>query len=141
MIGDDERPARVQRVEPSAVTKVSALGVEEQRVDVVLAFTDQPPTEPGRPPLGDNFRADVRIVTAHRDEVLTVPTSALFRDGDGWAVFTVREGRARRQRVELGIRGPSAAEVLGGLTAGAPVILYPGDEVRDGARVRDNGNG
>lgn len=138
-IGDDERPARVLRVEPSAVTKVSALGVEEQRVDVVLAFTDDPPTEPGRQPLGDNFRADVRIVTARRDDVLTVPTSALFRDGEGWAVFTVREGRARRQRVELGIRGPSGAEVVGGLTAGAQVILYPGDEVRDGARVRGTG--
>ncbi len=135
-VGGAERPARVRRVEPSAVTKISALGVEEQRVDVVLEFTDEPATEAPRAPLGDNFRVDVRIVTAERADALSVPTSALFRDGDGWAVFTVRDGRAARQRVDLGIRGESSAEVVAGLTAGDLVVLYPGDEVRDGVRVR-----
>lgn len=155
-------PARVRRVEPSAVTRISALGVEEQRVDVILDFTHEesgasddetaaspePAAETRNPrlrasdliaTLGDGFRVDARIVLAERDDVLHIPTSALFRDGEGWSTFVVEGGRARRRPVQIGVRGEQRAEVLQGLQRGDVVILYPGDEVRDGARVTAGG--
>lgn len=154
--------ARVRRVEPSAVTRISALGVEEQRVDVIIDFAIEgsgasggeaamPPGPAAEMPdsglrssdliaaLGDGFRVDARIVLAERDDVLHIPTSALFRDGEGWSTFVVEGGRARRRAVQIGIRGEQRAEVLQGLQQGAVVILYPGDEVRDGARVAAGG--
>ncbi|HEX7124598.1 MAG TPA: HlyD family efflux transporter periplasmic adaptor subunit [Thermodesulfobacteriota bacterium] len=125
-------PARVRLVEPSGFTKVSALGVEEQRVNVVLDFAG--PAD-GQAALGDGYRVDVRIVVWARPDVLQVPVGALFRDEDGWAAFVVEDGRARRRAVQVGHRGERAAEVLSGLTEGETVILYPGDRVEEGGRV------
>lgn len=146
LTGSSEFPARVRRVEPGARTEISALGVEEQRVDVVLDFvtgTDGDSSgaaaedaSVGLAALGDGFRVDARIVLAEREDALRVPTSALFRDGDAWAVFVVRDGRAERRRLQIGVRGEREAEVLDGLEAGEVVVLYPGDAVRDGVRVR-----
>ena len=131
--GDRTLHARVRRVEPSAFTKVSALGVEEQRVDCVLAdLTDSAETRVG---LGDRYRVQVRVVTVDAPDLLLVPTGAAFRQGTGWAVFTVEEGRAHLRRVELGRRNDTDAEVLSGLTAGQQVALYPGEALRDGTRV------
>ena len=124
--------ATVRRIEPSGFTKVSALGVEEQRVNVVLGLSDPA----ARAALGDGYRVEVRIVIWEAPSVLKVPTSALFRDGERWAVYVVDEGRARRSLVELGRQTGREAEVRSGLTDDAQVIIHPGDLVRDGVRVR-----
>lgn len=130
--GDEPLLASVRLVEPSAFTKISALGVEEQRVNVVADFVS--PIEQ-RPTLGDGFRVEGRIVTWEGAGVVRVPSSAIFRHGDGWAVFAIEEDRARRRAIEVGHRTGLVAEVLGGLEPGRSVVLHPGDTVRDGVRV------
>jgi HlyD family secretion protein len=116
-------------VEPSAFTKVSALGVEEQRVNVVADFVDAPGT------LGDRYRVEIRIIVWQSDSVLTVPASALFRHGEGWAVFLLERGRARQRDVVVGHRTPFDAEILRGVAEGDIVIRHPSDRVADGVRV------
>jgi HlyD family secretion protein len=128
--------ARVRRIDPAAFTKVSALGIEEQRVRVYLDF-EAPAADRGA--LGDNFRVYVRIVEWRGEDVLQVPISALFRSGDGWAAFRVEDGRARLAAVEVGRRNAQAAEVLGGLAEGARVVAYPGDRIEAGTRVVSRG--
>lgn len=123
---------RVRAIEPGAFTKVSALGVEEQRVMVLVELAEHR----GAAALGDGFRVDARFQVWHDDEVLGVPTAALFRDGPHWAVYAVEGGRAHLRRVRLGHVGVEAAEVLEGLEEGAGVVAWPGDRVRDGLRVR-----
>ncbi|MFQ5504010.1 MAG: efflux RND transporter periplasmic adaptor subunit [Planctomycetota bacterium] len=123
---------RVRMVEPSGFTKISALGVEEQRVNVIADFTDPPET---RPALGDGFRVELRIVVQERANVLKVPVAGLFHHGKGWEVYRVIEDRARRRRVRIGMRTGLEAEVTGGLEEGDRVILYPGDDVEDGTWV------
>ena len=130
--GDGAMGGVVERVEPSGFTKVSALGVEEQRVNVIIDVDD------GRAAwtaMGDGFRVDVAITLWHASDVVTVPTGALFRVGTEWAVFVVADGRARRTSLTLGHRTPVAAEVTAGLDAGARVILHPPDTLADGDRV------
>lgn len=131
--GDRTLDGTVRRVEPSGFTKVSALGVEEQRVNVIIDFVDPAKAWAA---LGDGYRVEVRIVLWEAADVLKVPTSALFRDGADWAVYVVREGRARRTVVQLGHRTGREAEILGGLDGGATVVLYPGDTVADDVRVQ-----
>jgi HlyD family secretion protein len=127
--GDQALPGRVLRVEPSAFTSISALGVEEQRVNVVIALERRPPA------LGDGFRVEARILTWEGNHVLSVPASAALRHGDGWAVYIIDEGRARLRPVQIGHRGRTDVEVTGGLADSTTVVLYPGDRVTDGARV------
>jgi HlyD family secretion protein len=122
---------RVRRVEPSGFMKVSALGVEEQRVNVVIDFTNL--AEASR--LGDGYRVEVRIVLWKENDVLKVPVGALFRHGDGWAVFVVNEGRVHRQMVQLGQRNETEGQIVGGLEAGATIVLHPPDTLADGMRV------
>ncbi|MGE0447874.1 MAG: efflux RND transporter periplasmic adaptor subunit, partial [Vicinamibacterales bacterium] len=124
-------PARVRLVEPAGFTKISALGVEEQRVNVILDF------EPGAAlgTLGDAFRVDVRLVVWETANTLVVPATALFRTGDQWAAYVVADGLARRTTVKVGQHGGRAVQVLDGLSEGAQVILHPGDRVTDGVRV------
>lgn len=124
--------AKVRRIEPAAFTKVSALGIEEQRVRVVLDLTS-PPDAWTR--LGHDYRVFVRIVTWSDDNALRVPLSALFRSGDRWAVYTYDGGRAKLTSVDIGHRNNEMAEVLGGLPAGASVVLHPGDRVSNGTRL------
>jgi HlyD family secretion protein len=126
--------ATVRRIEPAGFTKISALGVEEQRVNVVLDFAD-PVAAYAR--LGDAYRVEVRIVLWEAPDVLKVPTGALFRDGDAWAVYVTDNGRARLAHVALGRQTGREAEVASGLSEGARVIVHPGDLVRDGVRVED----
>ena len=122
---------QVRRVEPAAFTRLSALGIEEQRVQVVAAL-DRPPAG-----LGDGFRVDARIVRWRGDAVLQVPASALFRERGAWAVYVLDgDGRARLRPVELGHRGRHAVEVRGGLAPGTRVVAYPGDRVAAGVRLR-----
>ena len=127
--GEGELQGRVRLVEPSAFTRISALGVEEQRVNVVADLLGAAPR------LGDGYRVEVRIVT-WAGEVLRVPVSALFRSGSEWRVFVVVNGRAEQRTIGVGHRSSVAAEVTDGLSAGDRVILYPSDQIRDGARVR-----
>ena len=121
--------ARVRRVEPAAFTKVSPLGVEEQRVNVVGDLLDPAPR------LGDRFRVEAQIVLWRGEAVLQAPAAALFRRGEEWAAFVVSGGRARERAVSLGRRGASEVEVLAGLAEGDTVVLYPSDRVAEGARL------
>ena len=129
--GEQALRARVRLVEPFGFTKVSALGVEEQRVNVIADFVDPPGA------LGDGYRVDAKIVVWSSDDVLRVPSSALFRHGGEWSAFVVERGRAQRRVVELGQRGALEAEVRAGLEPGELVILQPPNDVDDGVRVRD----
>lgn len=122
---------RVRTVEPAAFTKVSALGVEEQRVNVVVDFVGP---RDGRSALGDGYRVEARIVT-WEGKVLSVPAGALFRRGEGWAVFVAEEGVARLAPVEAGRTDGARTEILGGLAPGAEVVLHPSDRVEDGVRI------
>jgi HlyD family secretion protein len=133
-----ERPlrGRVRLVEPSGFMKVSALGVEEQRVNVVIDFEDPPAA---RPALGDGYRVEVRVVVWEAQDALKVPTSALFRRGDKWAVFLADGGRARIREVDVGRRNGLTAQVLQGLEPGARVIVHPPDTLADGTRIKLRG--
>jgi HlyD family secretion protein len=130
--GGREIRARVRRVEPAAFTKLSALGVEEQRVNVLLDLEDPA----GAAPLGDGFAVEVSILTWAADGVLQVPTSAIFREGEGWGVFAVQNVTAKMRAVEIGHRGPLRAEVTGGLVEGDLVVSHPGPSLQDGVRVK-----
>ena len=132
--GDKRLDARVRRVEPAGFTKISALGVEEQRVNVILDFVDPAAAWAA---LGDAYRVEVRVVTWEAPNVLKVPTSALFREGERWAVYEAVNGRARRSIVELGHQTGQEAELNGGLSEGTRVILHPGDTVTDDARIAE----
>lgn len=124
--------ARVRLVEPSAFTKVSALGVEEQRVYVVADFTD--PLD-RRPTLGDSYRVEAHIVTWESDRALRVPAGALFQRGGVWQAFVLDGRHTRLRAVSIGHNNGIEAEVLGGLAEGDHVVVYPGDKVADGTRV------
>jgi HlyD family secretion protein len=130
--GGEPLTGRVRRVEPSGFMKVSALGVEEQRVNVIINFVDSAVAARA---LGDNYRTEVRIVVWHSDDVVKVPAGALFRRGDGWAVFVVQDGWARLRSVTLGQRNALDAQVVDGLAPGADVVLHPPDTLNDGMRV------
>ncbi len=127
--GDAPLRAAIQRIEPSGFMKVSALGIEEQRVNVIADVIDPPPQ------LGDRFQVQAHIVV-WSGTALRVPMTALFRTAEGWSVFAIRDGRAQPQRVEIGHRGGSDAEVVGGLASGARVIVHPSDQIRAGVRVK-----
>lgn len=130
--GDGSLEATVRRVEPSGFTKISALGVEEKRVNVIL---DLAAPAADRESLADGFRVETRIVVSEWEDVVQVPTGSVFRRGDGWAVFAIDNGRARIQAVEVGARTPSSVEIAKGLAAGDRVIAHPGDKIADGVRV------
>jgi HlyD family secretion protein len=130
--GSHPLDARVRLVEPSGFTKISALGVEEQRVNVVMDFVDN--SDSGRS-LGDGYRVEVRIVVWEEDQALIVPTSALFRQGEQWAVYVAQDGRVRLRDVEIGQQTGQEAQVLSGLDEGIPVVIHPPDTLADGARV------
>ena len=124
--------ARVSKIEPAAFTKVSALGIEEQRVNVVLEFTE--PLDRIRT-IGDGFRIDAHIVTFRSDTAVKVPVGALFRSGMQWAVFVVDGNRAHLRVIDVARRNAREAMVDHGLAAGDEVIVYPSDAVHDGVRV------
>jgi HlyD family secretion protein len=131
--GDRVLAAKVRRVEPSGFTKISALGVEEQRVNVVMTFEDPAGAWTA---LGDGYRVEIRIVIWEAAEVVKAPTSALVRQGNGgWSVFVVDGDRVRRAAVEVGQRNAEDAEIRSGLSAGQQVVVHPGDQVVDGALV------
>lgn len=122
--------ARVRLIEPAGFTKISALGVEEKRVNVISDFIDSPDG------LSDGYRVDARIVTWEEQNVLKIPGSAAFRVGETWSAFVIEGGRARGKMVQIGHRNQTEVEILQGLTAGQEVILHPSNELKDGIRVR-----
>ena len=124
-----ELQATVMRIEPAAFTKISPLGVEEQRVNVIGRFSNPPAG------LGDRFRVMASIVLWSAESVLTIPSSSLVPSGEGWGVFVVENGRARLQPITLGHQGKRTLEVLSGLTARELIVAHPDERVRNGARV------
>ncbi len=127
--GDHPLRARVRRVEPYGFTKISALGVEEKRTNVILDFVDSPGS------LGDGYRVIARIITWSSPHVLQAPLSAIFRCGSDWCVFVIDRGRARLRRIRIGHRSDEAVEILSGLEQGEKVIEHPPNELIDGSRV------
>jgi HlyD family secretion protein len=131
--GAEPLKAAVRFVEPAAFTKISALGVEEQRVYVVADLLT--PAEL-RGNLGDHFRVEARIITWESQSVLKAPSGALFRQGDQWHAYVIADGRAQFRPVKLGRSSDIEVEVLDGLKEGDEVILYPGDRIKEGLRVK-----
>ncbi len=127
--GPGQLKARVRTVEPGAFTKISALGVEEQRVNIVADLLDPPG------PLGDGYRVEGRVTVAEKADALKVPTSSLFRAGDRWELFVVDGNHARKRTVETGLRNPVETEILQGLEAGATVVRHPPNALADGMRI------
>jgi HlyD family secretion protein len=125
---------RVKRIDPAGFLKVSALGIEEQRVRVTVDFVD-PQDSWSR--LGHDYRVTVHVTVWSSDNALTVPMGALFRKGDDWAVFAVKDGRTRTVLVKIGHRNSRDAEVLSGLSSGDRVVLHPSDRVSEGTRISE----
>ncbi len=123
---------RVRRVEPAAFTKVSALGVEEQRVIVLCDLVDPPDAAKS---LGDRYRVEVRVAVWHADDVLVIPAGSLFREGNAWKTYLFKDGAARLTAVEAGHSDGRFTEILSGVTAGEEVLLHPPDTVKDGTAV------
>ena len=132
--GGRELAAKVRRIDPAGFTKISALGIEEQRVNTVLDLVD--PKENWQQ-LGHDFRVFVRVTVWKSDDVLRVPLSALFRSGDDWAVFKFEDDRAVLTPVKIGQRNSEHAEIIEGLDARDRVILHPSDRVADGVGVEE----
>lgn len=128
--GDQSLQARVRLIEPSAFTKISALGIEEQRVNVIADFIESETT------LGDGYRIEAQIVLWEAQDVLQVPTSAIFRKGQGWSVFVIENGLAKERPVEVGHRSPTTAEIRAGVAEGGIVILHPTNQLASGMRVK-----
>jgi HlyD family secretion protein len=133
--GDEPLAGRVRLVEPFGFLKVSALGIEEQRVNVIIDFAG----EQGRERLGHGYQVETRVVLWEADDALTVPLTALFRDGERWALFVVEDGRARLRHVEVGQKNGIVAEIREGIEAGARVVVHPSDRVTDGIRIASRG--
>lgn len=131
--GDGVLDARVRRIEPAGFTRTSALGVDEQRVPVIIDFDDLAEASAR---LGVGFRVEAEFVLWQGEKVLQIPTSALFRHDDRWSVFVVEAGRAHVRGVEPGRRAGLVTEIRSGLQAGEIVVTHPGDRVADGVRVR-----
>jgi len=128
--GDQPLRARVRLVEPYGFTKISALGVEEQRVNVISDFVDPPG------PLGDGYRVECQITVWAGENVLKAPMSSVFRRSEGWSTFAIENGRARARDIEIGHRNETEVEIVKGLAEGEEVILHPTNQVTDGFRVR-----
>jgi HlyD family secretion protein len=124
---------QVRRIEPSGFTKISALGVEEQRVNVIIDFED---TLAEGETLGDGYRVEVNIVVWEKDNVLKAPVSSLFRVRDKWAAYVLQAGRAVQRTLSLGERNGLEAEVISGVQEGEQVIVHPSDAIQDGVRVK-----
>jgi HlyD family secretion protein len=127
--GDEPLTAKVRLVEPAAFTKISALGIEEQRVNVIADLLDATPS------LGNGFRVEVKIVIWESENAVIIPSSALFRNGPKWNVFTVEEGRSRRREVVAGRRSATETQIINGLSEGDTVILHPQNRMEDGTSV------
>ena len=123
----------MRRVEPAAFTKISTLGVEEQRVNVLIDIVSPPTEWTG---LGDAFQLNTRITVFTRDDATIIPSGALFRTGEGWSVYVVSDGRVQRRTVDLLRRSGRLAAVTAGVQPGDNVIVYPSDRIAPGVRIK-----
>lgn len=130
--GDGTLEGKVRMIEPGGFTKVSALGVEEQRVWIIIAFTS--PSEQWQR-LGDGYRVEASFILWEGNDILQIPASALFRDGNGWAAFALEQGKAVKRSVEIGQRNGLSAQIVSGIKEGEQVIVHPDDRVRQGVSV------
>ena len=130
---DENLTGVVRVVEPAGFTKISSLGVEEQRVLVIADITSE---QEKWQALGDGYRLEAHFIVWEGKNILQIPASALFRSGSDWAVFAVEKGKARRRIVEIGYRNGLAAEIISGLMEGEKVIAYPDDAINDGTRIK-----
>ena len=130
--GEAPLQGRVRRIEPAAFTKISALGVEEQRVIVLSDLVDPPDAAKA---LGDRFRVEVRVAVWHDDDTVLVPAGALFREGNQWKTFVFRDGKAVLTAIQAGRSNGRQTEILTGLTPDEEVLLHPPDTVKDGVAV------
>jgi HlyD family secretion protein len=128
--GDQPIRGTVRTIEPSAFTKVSALGVDEQRVNVLIDLPQRPES------LGDGFRVEARMTVWEAPKVITAPSSSVFQRGESWKVFVIDGGRAHLRPVQIGHRTDASVEIVSGLTPGTKVVLFPSDKIGDGVRVR-----
>ena len=135
--GEKPLRGRVRRIEPAAFTKISALGVEEQRVIVLSDLSDVPESAKA---LGDRYRVEVRVAVWHADNVLTVPSGALFREGNAWKTYIYQNGTARLTALEAGHSDGNLTEIISGLKPGDKVLLHPPDVVKDGTSVKERGS-
>jgi len=131
--GNSTLPGRVRVVEPAGFTKISSLGVEEQRVLVIVDLTS---SDKGAQSLGDGYRLEASFIIWEGKDILQAPASALFRNQEGWAIFVVKNNRALKREVRVGQRTGLVAEVLSGLTEGEEVISHPDNSIEDRTRVR-----
>lgn len=127
--GDNVLEALISYIEPEAFTKFSALGVEEQRVNVIADFVETPDM------LGAEYRIEASIIIWQEDDVLLIPTSAIFQRNNAWYTFVVEDGQASLKQVAIGNRNQEFAEVTGLLEAGETVILFPSDLIEQGVKV------
>jgi HlyD family secretion protein len=132
--GEGAIEARVLRISKAGFTKQSALGVEEERTEVIMDPVSLPAEISGR--LGSTFHVEVSIVVAVHHDALVLPAGAVFRDGDSWAVYRVESGRAKGVRVTVGARSGQDVLISSGLSAGDRVVMFPGDLIKDGTRIR-----
>jgi HlyD family secretion protein len=132
--GDAPLVGRVRLIEPAGFLKISALGVEEQRVNVIADFVDSPEMYHT---LGDAYRIEARIVISEADNILKVPAAALFRRGEEWAVFVADHGRAVLRPVKIGRRNDLEAEVLSGVNENETVLVHPNDKIQNMTRIQE----
>jgi HlyD family secretion protein len=131
--GESELRGRVRRIEPEGFMKISALGVEEQRVSVRIDFDD---AFEAWKRLGDGYRVEVRVVVQEVKDAVKAPTGSLFRRGESWAVFKAENGRALLRTIEIGPRNENEFQVIKGLAQGDEIIVHPSDSIKDGARIK-----
>jgi HlyD family secretion protein len=131
--GGEPLIGKVRRVDPAGFTKVSALGIEEQRVNVILDF--DPSADDRRQRLSHGYRVEVRIVLWEDDDALKLPLTALFRDGERWAVFVEEDDRAQVRQIKIGRRNGLDVEIVDGLEAGVNVVRHPSDQVSHGVLI------
>jgi HlyD family secretion protein len=131
--GGDDLEGRVRLVEPAGFEKISALGVEEQRVPVWVEIVT-PRDRWNR--LGEGYRVEARFILWEGEDIIQIPTSALFRDEDRWAVFVVEQDRARLRQVEVGLRSGLWSQITAGLEPDEIIVTHPGDRVKDGGRIQ-----
>lgn len=132
--GSNDLPGTVSRIDPYGFTKYSALGVEEQRVETIVDFD---PLQDGSGKLGHGYRVETRIVIWESEDTLILPSSALFRHNQGWAVFEVRDGKTRMRDVQVGQNNGIDAQLIGGLEKGDIVVLFPSASLEDGQSVKE----
>jgi len=131
--GNQPLRGRVRRIEPYGFIKVSALGVEEQRVNVIIDLLDEPAQWAA---LGHGYRVEAAVTIWRQDEIVQLPVAALFRSEGQWAVYRVEDGRATLRTVEIGQENGRMAQIISGLEAGDTIVMYPGPQIHDGIAVK-----